>query len=54
LIPAYDNCILYTGSPTNYIKISPGEIWIVFPEDTHASIIGEGKIRKLFATVKIQ
>jgi len=48
-----DDCALYTGKPDNYITVQPGEFLIVYPEDAHAPIIGEGKIRKLVVKVMI-
>ncbi len=44
---------LYEDTPSNFITVNPGEFLIVYPEDAHAPIIGEGKIRKLIAKVKI-
>ncbi|HNX89818.1 MAG TPA: YhcH/YjgK/YiaL family protein [Paludibacteraceae bacterium] len=48
-----DDCALYAGKPDNYITVQPGEFLIVYPEDAHAPIIGEGKIRKLVVKVMI-
>lgn len=53
---AYDekkDVILYTDKPENYVTIQPGQILIVYPEDAHAPLIGEGKLRKLVAKVRI-
>ena len=36
-----------------YLTIRPGEFVIVWPEDAHAPIIGEGTLRKLIAKVLI-
>ena len=33
--------------------MQPGEFAIVYPEDPHAPVIGEGKIRKLIGKVKL-
>lgn len=44
---------LYTAPATNYVVVNPGEFCLVFPEDTHAPIIGTGKLRKLIAKVRI-
>lgn len=44
---------LYEDTPSNFITVNPGEFLIVYPEDAHAPIIGEGKIRKLIAKVRI-
>lgn len=40
-------------TPSAYIDMLPGHMLIVFPEDAHAPIIGEGKIRKLIGKVRI-
>lgn len=47
------DCVLYSDSPTAFVTLYPGQFMIVFPEDPHAPIIGEGKIRKLIAKVKL-
>lgn len=48
-----DDCALFTDKPSNYITVKPGEFLIVYPEDAHGPLIGEGKIRKLIAKVKL-
>ena len=55
-VQAYDKekeCALYSDRPTTFIDLKPGEFAIFFPEDAHAPVIGEGKVRKLIAKVKI-
>ena len=47
------DCALYSDTPTTYVDINPGEFVLVYPEDAHAPVIGEGKIRKLIAKVKL-
>jgi len=47
------DCALYADRPTTFADIQPGEFVIVFPEDPHAPAIGEGKIRKLIAKVRV-
>ena len=47
------DCALYSDRATTYIDLRPGEYVIVYPEDTHAPLIGQGKIRKLIAKVKL-
>lgn len=47
------DCALYSDTPTTWIHLVPGQLAIFFPEDTHAPIIGEGKIRKMIAKVKL-
>ena len=36
-----------------YLTLHPGEFAIVWPEDAHAPIIGEGCLRKAIAKIKI-
>ena len=48
-----DECALYSDTPTTYITLFPGQFAIVYPEDPHAPVIGNGKIRKLIAKVKL-
>lgn len=47
------DCALYGDVPTTYVDLLPGQFAIVYPEDTHAPVIGQGKIRKLIAKVKL-
>lgn len=47
------DCALYSDTPTSFVDLLPGQFLIVFPEDPHAPVIGEGKIRKLIGKVKI-
>ena len=44
---------LYQDAPTTYVTLHPNEFAIVYPEDAHAPIIGEGKIRKLVVKIKV-
>lgn len=39
--------ILFDEPATSYVDLKAGEMAIVWPEDAHAPIIGEGKVRKL-------
>lgn len=48
-----EECALYSDVPTTYVDLLPGQFAIVYPEDPHAPLIGNGKIRKLIAKVKI-
>lgn len=48
-----EDCALYDEQVATYFKMQPGQILIVWPEDAHAPVIGEGKIRKLIIKVKI-
>lgn len=45
------DCALYSDTPTSFVDLLPGQFLIVFPEDPHAPVIGEGKIRKLITSV---
>lgn len=44
---------LYAEPAKSYFTAGPGDFFIVFPEDAHAPILGEGKLRKLIAKVLI-
>ena len=47
------DCALSDDTPTCYLQIHPGQVYILYPEDPHAPIIGEGKLRKAIGKVKI-
>lgn len=47
------DCALYSDTPTTWIHLVPDQLAIFFPEDAHAPVIGEGKIRKMIAKVKL-
>lgn len=47
------DCALYSDTPTSFVDSLPGQFLIVFPEDPHAPVIGEGKIRKLIGKVRL-
>lgn len=47
------DCALSDDKPTILATLTPGQCCIVYPEDPHAPVIGEGKIRKLIGKVKI-
>ena len=47
------DCALYSDTPTTWIHLVPGQLAIFFPEDAHAPVIGEGKIRNMIAKVKL-
>ena len=46
--------MFYGDVPTSWVDLVPGQIFIAFPEDPHAPIVGEGKIRKAIAKLKIE
>lgn len=47
------DCALYSDRPTSFATLQPGQFLIVWPEDSHAPVIGTGKIRKLIGKIKI-
>jgi beta-galactosidase beta subunit len=42
---------LYAETPSTYFTALPGDFYIVYPEDAHAPVIGEGVLRKLIVKV---
>lgn len=44
---------LFDEPASNYIEVHPGEFLIVFPEDAHAPVIGEGVLRKLIVKIEL-
>lgn len=44
---------LYDDQPTTYVTLRPGQFLIVWPEDPHAPLIGEGKLRKLVGKIRL-
>ena len=48
-----DDFAVYAERAQSYLTIHPGEFAIVWPEDAHAPIIGQGALRKLIAKVCI-
>lgn len=48
-----DDYGLFNDTPTTYVKLQPSQFAIVYPEDAHAPIIGEGKIRKLVIKIMV-
>ncbi len=46
--------VLYYGdTPDMYFKLTAGQFAILFPEDVHAPMIGEGTIKKLIIKVRL-
>lgn len=48
-----DDFAVYSEPARSYFEAHPGDFYIVFPEDAHAPIIGEGKIKKAIAKVRL-
>ena len=47
------DCALYSMQATNYFEAHPGQFYMLFPEDAHGPIIGQGPIKKLDAKLKV-
>lgn len=47
------DCALYSQPASDYFTLRPGCFCIVYPEDAHAPMIGEGTVRKLIAKLKL-
>lgn len=43
----------YAAPAETYFEVHPGEFCIVFPEDAHAPIVGEGSIHKATAKIRL-
>ena len=43
----------FTERPNNWIKVTPGELAIFFPEDAHAPGAGEGEFHKIVVKIKV-
>jgi len=44
---------LYAAPAECYFTLKPGDFCMVWPEDAHAPVIGEGSLRKLIVKVKL-
>lgn len=44
---------LFDELADNYFEAQPGQFYILYPEDAHAPILGEGTLRKLIAKVEL-
>ena len=47
------DCELSDDRPTAFIDMLPGHVLVVYPEDPHAPVICNGKIRKLIGKVRV-
>ncbi len=50
---AATDCALYADRPTSWSTLRPGQFAVVFPEDPHAPLVGEGRVRKLIGKIKV-
>lgn len=48
------DCALYSDKGTTYVDMVPGQFLIAYPEDAHAPMVGEGKIRKFIGKIRLQ
>lgn len=46
-----EDCALYADRGAAYVDLLPGQFLIAYPEDAHAPMVGEGKIRKLIGKI---
>lgn len=51
---AKEDITFYTDKAALYFKLTPGKFAVFFPEDGHAPCIGQGKIKKAIAKVRIE
>lgn len=47
------DCALFAPPAQTYFDLLPGQFCIVFPEDAHAPIIGQGQLSKVTAKVRL-
>ncbi|MBS1653678.1 MAG: YhcH/YjgK/YiaL family protein [Bacteroidetes bacterium] len=45
--------LFYNDTPDTWFQLTNGQFVILFPEDVHAPMVGEGEIKKLVIKVKI-
>lgn len=48
-----DDFAVYSEPARTYFTAHQGDFYIVFPEDAHAPIIGEGKLKKAIVKVRV-
>ena len=51
---AKSDVLFFEDAPDHFFKLHAGQFGIYFPDDVHAPMIGEGKIRKLILKVKVE
>lgn len=44
---------LFDDQPQTYYKLRPGQFTILMPDDAHAPMVGEGKVRKIIVKVRM-
>lgn len=43
----------FDDAPQTYYEVTPGQFTLLFPEDAHAPMVGEGAIRKVIVKVRL-
>lgn len=44
---------LFDDEPQTYYTLRPGQFTVLFPEDGHAPMVGEGRVRKIIVKVRL-
>ena len=44
----------FNDTPSNWIATPPGAFCLFFPEDAHAPLVGQGRIRKVVVKIAVQ
>lgn len=47
------DCALYADKPASWATLGPGDFAVVFPEDAHAPVVGQGTVRKLIGKIRL-
>ncbi len=48
------DCAISPERGTAYVSLAPGDLCILYPEDAHAPLIGEGEIEKVVFKIEVQ
>lgn len=48
-----DDIQLFDDAPQTYYTLRPGQFTMLFPEDGHAPMVGEGQVRKIIVKVRL-
>ena len=46
--------MFYDDEPSTYFTLDEGEIGIFFPQDAHAPLVGDGRVKKAVVKVKVE
>jgi YhcH/YjgK/YiaL family protein len=50
---AKKDVLFFEDAPDFFFKLYPGQFGIYFPDDVHAPMIGEGKIKKVVIKIRV-